>query len=625
VTLRERIGQLDRLQRSRGFQIGASILVVVLAIGVFGWFFVNTTSGTGDTDGLPVDSITQILNQRTDLTGVGVASAAIAAVALGVIWLGLAITYTGILAGLALIALPISLIPGGELWANLLVGIGILTASFTAILQGLRTGLGVIPSPICTVAKNVLNEAVRLKLSLVFIVLLIFGLAALPGLLDADQPLRYRVQSFLQYATGGSFWIIAVLTLFFGVATVTFEQRDKIIWQTMTKPVSASQYILGKWLGVSLLAAALLTVCASGTFLFVEYLRNLPALGERTAFVAEGSAVAEDRLLLETQVLQASRTVDHTPPFLPDDENFANAAQRYIDNARLTTPDFAETTSERRRVEADLYKSLLQSFRSVEPGQNERFAFEGLERAKERGELITLRYRIDALGNRPDKFFWLTFVTPTGDIITRQVGLGFTHTLPVSPAFINDAGELWIEIYNGRYGTLPSGEAVIVPNEATFTFPADGLTVTFAAGSYRMNFFRVMLVLWIKLAFLAMIAVVAGTFLSFPVACIVALGTFFAAESASWVIDSAGYYGVTDDDGNFQLHKWIVVQVSTTVGRIFQVYSDLQPTTRLVEGRLLSWGGLGIGTSVLSISSLILFLLGVFIFRRRELATYSGQ
>ncbi len=89
--------------------------------------------------------------------------------------------------------------------------------------------------------------------------LLLFGLAALPLVLDPTTPLRYRVQAFMQYATGGAFWLIAILTLVVQRRhRVPLSSGIKRIWQTMTKPVAAWQYILGKWLGV---VGALLRFC----------------------------------------------------------------------------------------------------------------------------------------------------------------------------------------------------------------------------------------------------------------------------------------------------------------------------------------------------------------------------
>ncbi len=57
---------------------------------------------------------------------------------------------------------------------------------------------------------------------------------------------------------------------------------------------------------MSALAGALVGVSTAGVFLFTEYLRSGPALGETSAYaVAGGEGISEDRFLLETQVLTA--------------------------------------------------------------------------------------------------------------------------------------------------------------------------------------------------------------------------------------------------------------------------------------------------------------------------------
>jgi ABC-type transport system involved in multi-copper enzyme maturation permease subunit len=65
--------------------------------------------------------------------------------------------------------------------------------------------------------------------------------------------------------------------------------------------------------------------------------------------------------------------------------------------------------------------------------------------------------------------------------------------------------------------------------------------------------------------------------------------------------------------------------VGLAVTWMFRTYSDLKPTTRLVDGRLLDWGNVSWGAIVLIAWTGALFAAGVGIFRRRELATYSGQ
>src|SRR5690606_36572400 len=109
---------------------------------------------------------------------------------------------------------------------RLIIVSAVLATAFRALLQDLRIVLA-SANRFLAIARNAIAEAVRMNISLVFIVLLIFVMAALPDTLSHDTPLRYRVQTFLQYGTGGSYWIIAILVLFFSAASVAFEQRDR--------------------------------------------------------------------------------------------------------------------------------------------------------------------------------------------------------------------------------------------------------------------------------------------------------------------------------------------------------------------------------------------------------------
>jgi hypothetical protein len=643
VTLRERLAALDRAQHARWFKIAASILILLLAIGGFATYFVAVTSGAGGPPELTLpegvspevaaqiqrqrDQIAMLLDAKDSTTLAGVAAAAFAVVALAVVWLGLGLTYGALLLVAGLLAVPMMLSPALAVYGRVLLGVVALTMAFTVLMRVLRLAFG-WSGPVAAVARNVLAEATRLRLSMVFIVLLILGLSVLPQLLNDDQPLRYRVQAFLQYATGGAFWLTAILVLFFSVATVAFEQRDKIIWQTATKPVAAWQFLLGKWLGVVSLAAVLLAVSSTGVFLFTEYLRGQPALGESAPFVSASSNedVTEDRLLLETQVLTARRVIAPEVPFTLDSPELATAVDRYIENERVQRPEFGRTAAERREVALQLLNEAVAQYRAIEPREGrEVFTFRGLGAARD-GGLMTLRYKVDAEGNRPDTFYALTFAFADGTVIPRErTALGLSHTLTLSPDFVGDDGTMEIAVYNGLLVPTPEGNVAFLPNPQTATIPPDGMQVSYAVGSYRMNYVRVVFVLWVKLAFLAALGVWAATYLSFPVASLLALGTFFIAEGATFVLGSVDRFGTNDIEGNFRVWRWVVSNVAEAVSKLFIVYSELKPTSRLADGRLLGWGDVAYGTLVLGGLTGVLFFTGVLIFRRRELATYSGQ
>jgi hypothetical protein len=58
---------------------------------------------------------------------------------------------------------------------------------------------------------------------------------------------------------------------------------------------------------------------------------------------------------------------------------------------------------------------------------------------------------------------------------------------------------------------------------------------------------------------------------------------------------------------------------------MFHFYSQLKPTATLIDGRMIGWDKVAITVGVLGSITALLYLAAVMIFRKRELAMYSGQ
>ena len=664
MSVRDQLARANRLQQGTPFKVAASIAVVAVAIVAFVVYLVSATAPGADQttpqapppqpaaaapapDGAASaaeqaarEAVRRIqaefLARATDPRGVAAMLGAGAGVALAIIWLGLGLTFLGLILVAAVVIAPMELLSRTD-WAasifldperrsplasalrstaRLLSGLVVLTAAFTALMRGLQSVL-TMAHPVIAIARTALAEAVRMKVSLIFMILLVFFLAWLPYSLKEADPLRYRVQRFLEYGTSVSFWLIAILTLLFGVATVAFEQRDRQIWQTMTKPVAPWQYLLGKWLGVAGLAGVLLAVCCSAVFLFTEHLRGQPAHGETRPGVAAGG-ISQDRLVLETQVLAARIAVNPTPAFQRDSAEFLGWVRNKIEDERKRDPSFAVDDAMYNRVVGDLYKQVIGESRSVAPGQFKEFVFEGLGPALRNNRPLVLRFKIDSGSNLPSVTYRISFMFPELPPEVREVGLGTTHTLEIRPDIIDPDGTLHMRVVNGDFyaGT---------PNPAGFGFPPGGLELSYSVAGYRLNFVRGALILWVKLAFLAMLAIWAATFLSFPVACLVAFSAFLGAEGANFLRESLEYYPTTTDKGETVWARQVIASIGAVVAGMFRYYAELKPTTRLVDGRLIGWGSVLGAVGVLGVWSALLYGTAVVIFRRRELATYSGQ
>ncbi len=649
MSFRARISQLDRVQRHRTFKIIATAVILIISIVLIGYGLLSEDTSTplfdqrmaeipstvqnfaGDEIANPeLARMQQIQNlkRQADLGTIVAASSAISGLILIlVIWLNLGLIYP-VLAILAGGMLFFTLGTRFELTGSVLFGMISLSLVFMVLMRGVGLALS-YANPVLAIARNVLAEAVRMKISLVFIVMLFFVLAALPMLLNDNESLRYRVQSFLQYSTGFTYMFVGMLVVFFGAATVTYEQREKVIWQTMTKPVAAWQYLLGKWLGVVLIAGVLLCVSAIGVFQFTEYLRNQPAKGEVAAFVPiDGTDITEDRLVLETRVLTSRVALNPALPFQISDEAFEQALRSQIERERQIDPNYSPDSAERAALREKLFQEEFSQYFSIDPNAEryEEYFFQGLSEAKRLNLPLTLRYKINAEGNRPDMSYILTFAFADGTVLPpRRTGLGFSHYMTIAPDFIDENGQLRLQIYNGQLMAESDGIFALQTNLNTFTIPPDGLELSYSVGGYRTNFMRVYFVLWVKLSLLAMLAVWASTFSSFPVACLIAGGLFFIGESAGFVQDSLGAWGTTDIKGEHAPLRALVYHFADWISSMFKVYNDLRPAKRLAEGQQLSWRTVSGGVFTLGLVCSVFYALGVLIFRKRQLAIYSGN
>ncbi len=571
------------------------------------------------------------------------------------------------------------LVPALSGLGRLIFAVVPLTLLFLTGVQLLRALLS-WSHPVASIARNLVNEAIRMKISVVFIVLLILLLAIVPGVLDDDQPLRYRVQQWLQYGVGLSYAIMALLTLFLAVGSVTTEQRDRVIWQTMSKPTSPWHYILGKWIGIMGINAVLLGVTAGGVYMFTEYLRRLPADGEVVYRVpSDGNiSITEDRRILESQVLVA-RVGEKAQPYAPTPARTDMIVTEMIKQRQETESNLRDTPSLRREMRAAIIRSYREAlddmidqrfdemkqrdprmvsnrqnldkiekeiiheielqFKTIEPGQYKQYYFLGLEHAADFGDEVALIYKVNAGSNDPAAMYSLSLFFNTqpwpvmdGDGRSlpperyglRQVSLGSAQTLSLplrfngmDTGFVDSRGILELTVVNG-HASRPS-------NPFSITFPPDGLEILYPVGSYAVNFARIMIVIWIKLGFVASVALMASTFLSFPVASLVALAVLFAAESAVFLSDSLGQYSIKDAQGDIDIKSLFIQSIAAPVAWTFQTFAELRPAANLVDGRLVGWGMLLKAVGVIGGWTLAMLGFGWLLFRNRELALYSGK
>ena len=84
-------------------------------------------------------------------------------------------------------------------------------------------------------------------------------------------------------------------------------------------------------------------------------------------------------------------------------------------------------------------------------------------------------------------------------------------------------------------------------------------------------------------------------------------------------------HGMQEKKGASPILTWIVQGIATPIAWAFSTYSELQPSRNLVEGRLLGWGAMIRSVAILGVWTAGVLAAGWSVFRKRELALYSGH
>ena len=536
-----------------------------------------------------------------------------------VVWLDLTVALLLTAAG-TLVPVVFAVLLGSPAGALAFGGMGLLTFTYVLLTRLVLLGFS-FGFQILAVAHTVVKEASRSRISLVFVILLLVALPLIPLTLDADEPLRYRIQTFI---ASSLFWtgvLAGAMTLFLSCATVAFEIRDRQIWQLMTKPLARFNYLAGKWLGVVSVNLVILLVAGVSIFTFTEYLRRLP--------VAAGQAGYEDRLAVEDEVLTAR--VGRLPVVEPLDAAQLRARVEQVIERDPALAVLDEVPRARKnQIAREIQQNHLDQQRSIPPSNGARtYVFEGLGSARDLRSTLTLRYRFHILRDDEHARFPVMFVfnEDPQSARVRQYTPTVTHREHIEPYYVRDEGTLAVTVVNLQ----PRDDQ----GRGELNFEADDFELLYAAGRFEANFFRAVLVTWTKLAFIAMLGIASATLLSFPVSVLFTFTIVIAAVMSPFLALSLQEYYPPDptrlDWANVgQVLEYLLKTVIRSVAQamVFMLgrFGQYRPGLSLVEGRLISWSAVASSVFWLGVIwSGIAMGFGYLVLRKRQLAIYSGH
>ncbi len=444
---------------------------------------------------------------------------------------------------------------------------------------------------IWAIANNTIKQALRMRIAVVFIVLLLVLLPVLGITTTGDETLKGRLQTFVSYGLSLTSLLLCLLTILVSIYTVTSDIKYKQIYTVITKPIRRFQLLLGKLLGVILLDIILLVVFSAIIYAFAVYMPKF--------FKATDDEIIQ--VNNEFYTARAALTV-------PEVDVTQEVREKYEELERIDRlpPDFTHE-----QIIAELTKQAQLDKRAADVGQILIWEFDNI---KPLTQSMFIRFKYDVAVNPPDMQVYGRWYA--GD--PQYVKYGQQPKTPFYDNILKHSVQTFHEIefpadVIPEHGRLAIAFMNVSLNRTSITFPPNGLAVLYKADTFTGNFIRAVLLILFRLIFLACLGTLASTFVSFPVAILLCLVLFFTATISGFVIESFDSLSANMSTVYSYTIKWMI--------RLLPQFDKFNPTKFLVPARLLSWSILAqCAVFMVFIKSFILLLFAFFIFSYREIA-----
>lgn len=537
---------------------------------------------------------------------------------------------------------------------------------------------------IWTLARHTFAQALRMKVAGVFLLLLALALGVMPFAMRGDGTLAGRVRTLLAYGMGVTAVLLSLVTIFVSTSVITSDVRQKQIFSVVTKPLSRWQYVLGRWFGIILLNAVLLTAAMGVIYAVSQYLRGGEALNptDRRAVETEVFS-ARAKVFPDSFEKEINKRVKKRIEKLKEAGNFKSALESYKEKF---------SGDLKRAVEAlatEIRKQEVQAVQSVGPGKSLFWRFSNiyvagtgtsgigqLQAVNKKLRMVRIKAATELIGRLVykgpirlgktdaqvvrlkkdffDAYFSIEAMKRSGifelDIdsdVTIEIDPLIQITYKVKPAskvkdnlircfwrFENPvSGAWWMEPQRSDSARLPATLAVssrIVSDEGKTTalyvnlspssveILRDDIWVSYNVDSFEWNFARAGILIFCQLIFLAALGTLAGSFLSFPVACLLCFGSLPFSMAREFLSDSVKFSASGAETDFLTIVGNIVLKIMSV---LLPDFTQTSPGDSLVDGMLISWSYVGQTAGIIvALQSAAILVIACLIFQKRELA-----
>ncbi|MHC5156184.1 MAG: ABC transporter permease [Planctomycetota bacterium] len=451
---------------------------------------------------------------------------------------------------------------------------------------------------IWAVARNTLAQAVRMKIAAVVVLLLLILLPLMSMVMDGDGTLLGKLRTFTSYGLGLIGMLLCILTIAVSTFTLSNDIKRKHIFLVITKPIRRWELVVGK-----LLAIVFLNIVLLGVFSGIVY--GCTLLIPRISDASEMEKMRADAEFFTARVGVES--------FL-DKEQLKEKAQKHYKELK-DSGQIPEEMSYQRAIRELLGQEVMKA-QKVDPGEVKEWDFENVrvKNPDDPNALIFVRCQFRVTVPPPDETvfgMWrigdLRQLKIGGKVVTPIYNVERRAAVRTAQEFVIPADAIAEDGYLGLafYNNPALNQTTIIPED---------LKVLYRTGSFTENFFRAVLMVLVRLVFLAVLGISLTTWLSFPVAILVCVLVFFVGLTNGFILDAIDSLGATAG-----------IIYSLTVKPLLwllpQFDGDYNPNSYIVDGRTIRWGFLLMNAvTALLAKGLLVLIAGCLIFSRREVA-----
>ena len=452
------------------------------------------------------------------------------------------------------------------------------------------------------IVKLTLRNAMRSHVFQLLLLLLLLCVGVIPASIGGGT-----AQDFIRVSLFYSIWavglVLSLSSLWLGCFVMAHDVDSYQLHMVVAKPVSRVVIWLGKWTGINLINFVLLFISMGMIYGIIFY-----------RYKIDDRFTPDERRKIASEVLVGRRV------FKPEIPDFEALARRALVNRmeHLKKQGGAVLDS---ATQEKMYQELLQSiagaYAELPIGAKRYWLYKNIPEIS--GEPLYIRFRpyVSKVSSDDQRktYLWWSAVVPSRDggktpdveyFLTRQPeqllsGTFYERMLPPELKVVSLKNEVRIGVAN------------FDPYRANHYYQlADGPKLLVKMSSFEGNYLRAVLVMMLQLALLSALACAFGGFLTMPTAIFMVISYLLFGSFSTLLTDQEFYASTAWDHLGQALAKLLLMVVIPLQG--FDV-TDLLSSGELIEFAYI--GKLFLYYFVLR--GMPLFLLGIWLYRRREL------